>query len=285
VVSPGKYARAGAGLALLLVLMTSSPAVAEETSCEPHQLQPADLKQRLRRWRGLAAFNRWRLTEVQPAACLVDGEVATTLQLVPPAAWSHHRVPYQVQIRVRVNGETGVPLAVQENNYKRLASGVRRLVLRAEAHDTVRRFIERFNPAQAWIVSTNGPEKLKVVYRSATCPGCPADKHPELVFSEAAKAGVVAYQLPRMDSLPVRRELLRFVEALSKEHTHCIPAWIAARWRALPPTEEEEQVGQWEIEALVTGRGCPASFARVVNEDLTVENRVTTSASPSSSGS
>jgi hypothetical protein len=251
----------------------ASHLVIAESRCETHELDADQLKQRLRRWRGMSSFNRWRLTKVEPAGCVVEGNVVTTLTLVPPVSWSHHRVPYRVQIELNLEAASGNPVGGALTNgtkkNKRLASGVRRLVLRAEAHEDVRRFIERFSPSIAAIEFANGAEKLQVTYFAAPKDEYPANWRPNLVYSEAVVNGVTAYNLPRMDSLPVRREMLRFIESVSSSHPHCRPIQIKAHFISLP-TEDEPQAGRWQISSALAGSGCPDKFAKVVTHDLTV---------------
>jgi hypothetical protein len=163
---------------------------------------------------------------------------------------------------------SGSPLQVSGPDYKKLATGVRRLVLRAEEHEDVRRFLERFPPQSAEVASTNGPGRLRVTYRSAPAPE--AGRTAELSFSEAAAEGVVAYRLPRIDSLPVRRELLYFVEVLSQRHPRCRPSWVAARWR--DPKPEVENSSRWEIQMDLLGTGCPKFLRAEVTPEWVVTN-------------
>jgi hypothetical protein len=242
--------------------------VKAEPECDGHELKADDVKQQLRRWPGLGSFNRWRLKEVSLDKCLTEGAVSARLTLAPPESWSPHRVPYRLQIQLRLDAASGSPLESSGNEYKQLASAVRRLVLRAEEHEDVCRFLERFPPQSAQLVSANGPGRLQVTYRSP--PAEDGEKPVELAFSEAAEEGVVAYQLPRIDSLPVRRELLHFAETLSQRHPRCRPTWIDARWEAGQPGEENS--GMWKIKMNLTGAGCPGFLRGEVTPELSVTN-------------
>jgi hypothetical protein len=238
-----------------------------EKECDGHELKADDIKQKLRRWPGLGSFNRWRLKEVSLDKCIKDGAVSASLSLAPPESWSCHRVPYRVHILLSLEAASGSPLP-SGNDYKKLATAVHRLVLRAEEHEDVRRFLERFPPDTAEVASANGPGRLQVTYRSE--PANAAGKKVELAFSEAAEEGIVAYRLPRIDSLPVRRELLHFVDTLSQRHPRCRPTWIEARW--LEEKAEAEDPGKWEIKMILAGKGCPKFLRGEVTPEWSVVN-------------
>jgi hypothetical protein len=242
------------------------PVPGDSQPCERHQLKAGDVKQRLRRWYGLGAFNRWRLKEVSLNECVEAGSVGAELSLAPPDGWSLHRVPYRVRVRLRLDAASGSALRAPGQDYRQLASAVRRLVLRAEEHEDVRRFLERFPPDRAEVAWANGPERLRVNYRSLRAPE--TERAVELSYSEAAEEGVVAYRLPRMDSLPVRRELLHFVEVLSQRHPRCRPSWIEARWRS--PQPDAEGSGRWTIKMDLEGPGCPEFLRGEVTPEWTV---------------
>ena len=247
-------------------LADPDPVPDPDPECEAHKLKSEDVKQQLRRWPGLGSFNRWRLKEVSLDKCINEGAVSARLTLAPPDSWSRHRVPYRVWIFVKLDAASGSPLQSSGNDHKKLATGVRRLVLRAEEHEDVRRFVERFPPDAAEVLSANGPGRLQVTYRSPPAGG--SGKRAELAFSEAAEEGIVAYQLPRMDSLPVRRELLHFVETLSQRHPRCRPSWIEARFK--PGNPEVENSGRWEIKMNLVGKGCPRFLSGKVTPEWSV---------------
>jgi len=257
-------------LHILIACLLSCTAFADppEEECDGHELKADDVKQKLRRWPGLGSFNRWRLKEVALEKCKNEGAVDARLTLAPPDSWSHNRVPYRVHIRLRLDAASGSPQQPSGNEYKKLASAVRRLVLRAEEHEDVRRFLERFPPDSAEVVSANGPGRLQVIYLSG--PDEASGKNVELAFSEAAEEGVVAYRLPRIDSLPVRRELLHFAEALSQRHPRCRPTWVEARWKAGQPGEENS--GRWKIMVNLAGAGCPGFLRGEVTPEWSVTN-------------
>ncbi len=81
---------------------------------------------------------------------------------------------------------------------------------------------------------------------------------------------MVAYRLPRIDSLPVRRELLHFVEVLSQRHPRCRPSWIEARWKDGKP--EVENSSRWEIQMNLKGTGCPKFLRGEVTPAWAVTN-------------
>jgi len=240
---------------------------AEKTECQKNELDAAKVKESLRHWRGLAAFSHWHLAEVRTAECIVDGRVKATLVLAPPSGWSHFRVPYLVQASLDLNPEGKAFADQQRAGYATLAKGVRRLVLRAEANEDVRRFIERFPPDRAKIESVDGSEKLRVTF--VYSPGKDGGRgHPvRLTFSEALDDGeIVAYDLPRIDSLPVRRELLSFAVELSARIPSCQPSWISARFESLQDTTEDH-AGRWKITAAIAGNKCPEKFELALEHD------------------
>jgi len=256
------------GLLVLLLVPTGARAEPPRPECDGHMLEAEDIKQKLRRWPGLGSFNRWRLKKVSLDKCINEGAVSARLTLAPPDSWSRHRVPYRVWVYLRLDAASGLPLQSSDNNYKKMATAVRRLVLRAEEHEDVRRFLERFPPDTAEVLSANGPGRLQVTYRSDLASG--AGKKVELVFSEAVEAGITAYQLPRIDSLPVRRELLHFVDTLSQRHPRCRPTWIEARWK--PGQPEVENSGRWKIMMNLVGAGCPRFLRGEVTPEWAVVN-------------
>jgi len=249
------------------------PAAGREQDCTPHGLEVTLVKERLRRWPGLASFHRWRLLKVVPGACAVGGEVDAVLVMEPPASWSRLGVAYRVRVKLRLAADTGEPAGAVPRHFKDLAAGVRRLVQRAEGSEDVRRFVERYPPRRADFSVDEG--RLRVIYRAGdgAAPGVP-----RLVFSEALDA-VAAYCIPRMDGLPARPELLRMVESLSRHHPGCRPVRVEAEWketrglpRTGPPADEpgEAPAGRWEIDFVLEGVGCPVSFGGAVTADRAV---------------
>jgi hypothetical protein len=71
-----------------------------------------------------------------------------------------------------------------------------------------------------------------------------------------------------MDSLPVRRELLHFVEILSQRHPRCRSSWVEARWT--PGNPEVESSGRWEIKMNLVGKGCPRFLRGKVTPEWSV---------------
>jgi len=268
---------------LTFFMFASKGMPAEKPECRRHELDAAKVKERLRHWRGLAAFSRWRLVEVRPAECVVDGKVKSRLVLAPPSGWSRYRVPYLVQADLDLDPERQAPAGAPSAEFSALAKGVRRLVLRAEADEDVRRFIERFPPDRAEIDSADGSGKLRVTF--VYSPGKDGGRgHPvRLTFSEAFDDGkIVAYDLPRVDSLPVRRELLSFAGEISARIPHCQPSWISARFRLLPD-KAEDQAGRWKIAARLSGKKCPEKFELALEFDSSHDRWLPIDATPAKS--
>jgi len=291
---PG-YKASLSAITFLLTLLLGLPAFevaqaqeepAPEAECPEHGLDPAELKQRLRHYSGLAAFNRWKLAAVKPASCARDGNVSVELVLAPPKGWSHFRIPYRTTTRIEFDAVSKTPLSIPNREFKKLVAGVHRLIVKAEAHEDVRSFIERFPPGESLISPTGGTNGLQVTYIAAGNK-FPSNRRPQLVFSESAEQGIVGYFLPRMDSLPVRRELLRFIESASENAWHCRPVWIHARFEPGSPAEDEsveDEPGRWLIYSGLQGQGCPARFSKAVDEDLRVHDWVPETAGGDSGG-
>jgi len=262
------------GLILMMaVLMGGADAWADEAPCQTHHLEPTELKQRLRRWRGMSPFLRWRLIEVRPATCAVKGAVPVDLVLRPPAGWSAHKLAYRVNARMVLDQQSGQPMSPTDTEtlLAQTAAGARRLIRAAEQQEDFHRFIERYGPVRAEIGWDMAPPQLRMVLRSERCSRCPPTKLPELVLTERAKDLVVAYQLPRIDGLPARRELLRFVESISSQQSACRAIWIEAHWLAQPQGDElTEGVGSWMCSAVLSGEGCPRIYSKVVTDELEV---------------
>ncbi len=85
-----------------------------------------------------------------------------------------------------------------------------------------------------------------------------------LTYNPEIPGSIVAYELPRIDGLPVRRELLRFLEEYSKSHPRCKPGWITAG------QDTGKALGWWKLVLSLSGSGCPAKFVRFVNPERTV---------------
>lgn len=249
------------------------PAAGREPGCTRHALETSIVKDRLRRWPGLAPFHRWRLLKVVPGTCAIDGQVDAVLLMAPPATWSRLGVAYRVRVKLLLAADTGEPAGAVPRHFKDLAAGVRRLVQRAEDDEDVRRFVERYPPRRADFSLDEGV--LRVTYRAGagTAPAAP-----RLVYSEARDA-VTAYRIPRMDGLPARPELLRMIEVLSRHHAGCRPVQVSAEWKessATPPagsagdTTGAAPCGRWQIDFLLEGAGCPVSFGGVVTPDRAV---------------
>lgn len=276
----GLVTRAAAVCAALTVWATTVPpsrAADDAAGCVSHGLDIKQIKQRLRRWPGLAPFHHWRLRKVVPADCVVGGLVDTLLVLAPPASWSHLGVAYRVRVKLCLDGASGAPGEGLPVHFKELAAGVRRVLERAENNEIVRRFVERYPPVRADFRVAEDRESLQVTYQTQAGPLAPSAT-PRLVFSEEFD-GIAAYRIPRMDGLPVRPELLRMAEMLSRRHPGCRPVWIQAERAERagypligPPSDgaDRQDTGRWMIDLTLEGAGCPVSFAGVVTPDRAV---------------
>jgi hypothetical protein len=89
---------------------------------------------------------------------------------------------------------------------------------------------------------------------------------PFLVYVENTPGRLVAYRVPTLDGLPVRRELLRFSEVLSERHPRCFPTWLEGRLGSA----FDEAAASWTLEAVLTGEGCPSCASVTIAADGSV---------------
>ncbi len=250
--------------------------------CIEHGLDLADVKARIQRWPGLKAFARWKVRSSKLAPCNRDGAVLLHLQIAPPDKWSLHDLPYRVWLTIPLDGASGAPLHAAPEAFGDLASGVKRMTARAERYEDVRRFIERFGVGRAEIDKTAEPGRYKVTYVAEAQPGQTGPRLPSITYDESAPDRITAYRIPRMDSLPVRREMLRMLEVLSSQHPHCRPRWIdATRHQVAGP---EAQPIRWSFVFELEGASCPAHFAAKLEPDGAVARLGAIAAEPTAKG-
>ncbi|MBN2498659.1 MAG: hypothetical protein JXR96_28975 [Deltaproteobacteria bacterium] len=245
----------------LVVLLANMPAQAQG-------LDPAGVKQALRRWPGLAAFQRWHLLDVELEAA-ANGKCPARLVLGPPDAWSKRSLPYRLRLAVELSADSGLP-AEQRPEWQALARDVKQLIQRAERHIDVRRFCERYELAEARIECQGRPAGLELSYVGKPEPGGSPLRAPALTYAKGVQGRIRFYRLLSIDGLPARPELLRFAEILSERHPGCRPVRIDAR---LLPTVEPGEVEvegpvepSWVFESELAGGGCPATFTLVVSD-------------------
>jgi hypothetical protein len=242
-----------------------STAWAEQPECEPPSLEAEAVKDRLKRWDGLTAFSRWRIIQAKLGSCVRNELVLAHLQIAPPEKWSIHNLPYRVWLTIPVEADSGKPANKAPAAWKDLALGVKRVVSRVERYEDLRRFIERFSVVSAAIDKTPEGGHYRVVLTGGVLPGQVQPRVPTIIYDETAADRITAYRIPHMDSLPVRRELLRMVEVLSQHHPRCRPSWIDAR-RIQVPGPEAEPV-RWTFQMELQGAGCPAAYAAKLEPD------------------
>ncbi len=243
---------------LLGLLAGAAPAAAGVE----HGLDQEAVEQRVKRWSALEPFRRWRVVEAALADRVSDGVVRLTLLLAPPVDWSAHGLAYRTELVVCIDAASRAPVRPEPRAWRARAAAIEELIGHVECYENVRRFIERFGAERARItpvVGAGGEPAYRVTFVGAAAAGQPDAPHPELTFDRAAADPVVAYHIPRMDSLPVRRELLRLVEGLSGRHPGCRPRWLSAA--QCPPAVEPEDgtAVAWRFDFELVGPGCPAA--------------------------
>ncbi len=255
---------------LLGLLAGAAPAMA----AAEHGLDQEAVEQRVKRWSALEPFRRWRVVEAELADRAGEGVVRLTLQLAPPADWSAHGLAYRTELVVFIDAAAGAPVRPEPRAWRARAAGIEELIGYVERYEDVRRFIERFGVEQARItpaVATDDEPVYRVAFVGAAAAGQPDALHPELTFDRSAADPVVAYRIPRMDSLPVRRELLRLVEELSGRHPGCRPRWLrAAQRRPAAEREDGDEVATevaWRFDFELVGSGCPAAGSARLEPD------------------
>ncbi len=250
------------GAALAFLAPPVAPAAAGPEDCPGHELKPDAVAERIRHWDGFSPFADWRIVELKMAPCVHDGRVLSHLQISPPARLSPHDLPYRAWLTILVDGTSGAPAGPKPEAFSDLVAGIRRLAARAERHEEVRRFIERFAVVRAQIDKTG----QKGLYRlTLTADAQAGDRAPAITYDESAPDRITAYRIPHMDSLPVRRELLRMIEVLSGHHPRCRPSWIDAH-RTVAAGPEAEPV-PWTFRVELEGAGCPAAFSAELEAD------------------
>ncbi len=252
-----------------------------EEECAEHGLQLVDCKEQLRRWSGMRSFARWRLLNLKLDACAREGKVGAEMTLAPPAAWSRQNLPARVKLRLFLRVDSGAPVGpAPADDWRRYARGVKHALARVERNRVVRRFVARYRVLQADLEPEN-QRQMRLTLLADPGMGVSALRAPSLTWSEAAGGRVVAYRIGRMDGLPVRPELLRFVEVISTDHPHCTPTLIeASRHVAMdeqPDPKDEKNTKMvervfWKLQAELHGAGCPVSMAAQIEPNGTVSN-------------
>lgn len=252
------------------------------SECVEHSLELAEVRERIQRWSGLKAFARWKVRSSKLAPCSRDGTVLLHLQIAPPDKWSLNDLPYRVWLTIPLDGASGTPRQGAPEAFGDLAAGVKRMTARAERYEDVRRFVERFGVGRAEIDKTAEQGRYKVTYVAESQPGQSGPRLPSITYDESAPDRITAYRIPRMDSLPVRREMLRMLEVLSSQHPHCRPRWIdATRHQLAGP---EVQPIRWRFVFELEGASCPARFAANLEPDGAVARLGAIGAEPTAKG-
>jgi hypothetical protein len=231
----------------LLLLLWLSSGADQSPSIHPeameHQVRTSVLSVR---WKLMALT--WIPSREDPKTLL--------LEINPPPAWSVHSLPYRFGLSVVFNSNQGKPGLKLSRTIKKLSKGVRRLIVAAEKNNSVRHFLERYPVVQARIERSGGNGRFRAILEAAAID----QKRPAIAFDENVRTRISLYRVPGIDGLPVRRELLRMVEVLSREHPKCRPVWVEAR---LHPGEGF----YWGFHLRLEGDKCPDPWSVELNQD------------------
>jgi hypothetical protein len=144
------------------------------------------------------------------------------------------------------------------------AKEARRLVEKAEKDINLHRFVERYSPVVGKIELQAESGNIVVAYQGRPSSADKSGKIPQLIYSHQAGGRIAGYQIPRIDGLPARRELLRFAEVLSQKHPNCRPTWITAE------QVFKDETTLWKITAELKDKACPESFTLMITKDRMV---------------
>jgi hypothetical protein len=250
---------------------------AEAVDCQKVELDPGAVKERIKHWPGLAPFARWRILRIDLPDCAAAGMVELRLEVAPPDSWSVNRLPYRIWLTVPIDAASGAPGApAPAAAWRELATGVKRISARVERYEDVQRFIERFGVSSAAIEVVDEKNHLRVTLVADPRAGELAERTPVIQYDESVPERISAYRIPQMDSLPVRRELLRMLEVLSQHHPACRPSWISAQRIATPgnpvaaapsASSAPPEVVHWSFQLDLKGANCPDHFAAELKPD------------------
>ncbi len=260
------------GYLIICVCLASLPADGTiRGQCKPFELNMDEFHKRIRRFRELDVFDNWRLVRMQAERCTDHDPIYLELIFEPPSFWSSLRAPYRFSLGLMLDQPESKPKNLSKKHFQTVAKNVHRMILRIEADIDVQRFLERFSMHHIEIRSHGELPELRATFQAQPIAGSSTDKRPSLVYSDKSDdGGVVGYELPRMDSLPVRRELLRCMESVSLLYPNCKPTWIKA---ALKETQENPKDGvhptatgsnHWSFEIDLYGKQCPEQYHGVV---------------------
>jgi hypothetical protein len=236
---------------------------ASTASCITHNLTTEKVKARLF-VRSLAAVAIWGIDAIEISPCLSDEGVATQVILSLPKGWSSLGVQYRMRLSLWLDPETSMPNENKKNIINQnVATIIKKLLSVIERGETVRSFIERYQPVEAWITPDNGTDKLGFDFQSINANDA---NSPKLLLQANVPGFVAGYRLPRIDGLPVRRELLRFAELVSMQQPGCSISDIKAQ-RQENPVDDKQKRTLWSIDARLHGKGCQKAIALTIDEN------------------
>ncbi len=271
--------RAAAWPLALLGLLLGARAGAQPGpgECAPHALEPAAVKESLRRWSGLGPFAQWRLVGVGLDACAREGRVEARLELAPPEKWSKRALPYRLRLDLGLDADAGSPARPAPETWRAIPAELKRLIGELETDEDVGRFLARFRVVRVELRPAEGGGGWLAAVWTDPGPHQAVERGAAMTYRSGAPGGVASYQLPRMDAWPARRELLRFLEVLSLRHPGCRPTWLEARCEPAPPPSAvpdatAASAPSWTLraellEASADGRACPSAFQAAIAPD------------------
>ncbi len=254
-------------LICLVVCFVARTVLAEQESstgtCIGHTLTPEQVKEQL--FVGSrATFATWGVETIELAPCLSDDGVAAQIVLTLPKGWSSLGVSYRLRVSSRFDPKTGKPTGSTKNSMlQTIPATIKRLLPRIEREESVRSFVERYQPLLVWIEPDTSRENLRFDFQSIN-----AHKSigAQLLLQDNVPGFVVGYRLSHIDGLPVRRELLRFAELVSIQQPRCMIQDIYALRQESPIDDNKKKI-VWSIDAKLRGKECRSPIGLTVDEN------------------
>ena len=140
---------------------------------------------------------------------------------------------------------------------------IKRLLPQIEREESVRSFIERYQPLVVWIEPETSRENLRFDFQPTnTAKSIGA----QLLLQDNVPGFVVGYRISHIDGLPVRRELLRFAELVSIQQPRCMIQDIYALRQESPIDGEKKKI-VWSFDATLRGKECRSPISLTVDEN------------------
>ncbi len=254
-------------LICLVVCFLARAVIAEQESstgtCSGHALTPEQVKAWLVTG-SRAAFATWGVETIELSPCLKDDSVAAQIVVSLPKGRSSLGVSYRLRVSAWFDPKTGKPTGNAKNRMlQTIPATIKRLLPQIEREESVRSFIERYQPLAVWIEPETSRENLRFDFQPTS-----ANKSvgAQLLLQDNVPGFVVGYRLSHIDGLPVRRELLRFAELVSIQQPRCVVQDIYALRQESPIDDNKKKI-VWSFDAALWGKECRSPISLTVDEN------------------